>query len=281
MKKGILFLFIIVLANTAIAQWQQEWTSESISSVSVSGWLPFELKGDNWEYRFYGFDVGVFNIMSGEYSNTVQYLYNLTQEEIDAGYLIYALGVDLTGDNITEFYVLSSYGNTDPKRQGFRIFDIVTGNTIFRQDDALYYYSEPYVWDADNDGVLECTFAVYDYPDFSYYTYEVYDTGINTYVGGYANKSTGFKLKQNYPNPFNPSTNIEYSVPKAGMVDLSVYSITGEKVIQLVNEYKTPGIYKTKWNGRNSFGLPVSSGNYIYSIVVNGSVLSKKMVLIK
>lgn len=39
-----------------------------------------------------------------------------------------------------------------------------------------------------------------------------------------------FTLNQNYPNPFNPSTIIQYSIPKSGIVKLSVYDILGREV---------------------------------------------------
>ncbi len=51
-------------------------------------------------------------------------------------------------------------------------------------------------------------------------------------------------LKQNYPNPFNPTTTIEYSVAKAGFIQLEVYNILGERITSLVEGYKTAGNYK-------------------------------------
>ena len=57
-----------------------------------------------------------------------------------------------------------------------------------------------------------------------------------------------FNLEQNYPNPFNPSTNINYSVHKAGLVTIKVYDILGREVITLVNEQKNPGNYSVQFN---------------------------------
>ncbi len=41
---------------------------------------------------------------------------------------------------------------------------------------------------------------------------------------------TSFTLEQNYPNPFNPATNIAYTLPKSGQVNLTIYTVVGKKV---------------------------------------------------
>jgi hypothetical protein len=48
-------------------------------------------------------------------------------------------------------------------------------------------------------------------------------------------------LLQNYPNPFNSVTLINYTIPEAGPLKINVYDILGQKISQLVNEYKEAG----------------------------------------
>jgi len=85
-----------------------------------------------------------------------------------------------------------------------------------------------------------------------------------------------YALTQNYPNPFNPSTSIEFVIPQAGLVNLSVFNLLGEKVADLVNEVKESGNHTVTFDAIN-----LSSGTYIYTLTVNGNVVSKKMTLIK
>ena len=85
-----------------------------------------------------------------------------------------------------------------------------------------------------------------------------------------------YQLKQNYPNPFNPITSIEYQLAEAGQVFLTVYNILGERVTELVKEYQPAGQYKVFFDGSR-----LASGTYIYRLQVNGTVLNKKMLLLK
>lgn len=55
-----------------------------------------------------------------------------------------------------------------------------------------------------------------------------------------------FHLFQNYPNPFNSSTIINYQVPVKSLTNISVYDIKGEKILELVNDEKEKGLYKTE-----------------------------------
>jgi len=87
---------------------------------------------------------------------------------------------------------------------------------------------------------------------------------------------TEFALYQNYPNPFNPNTTIRYQLPQESKVIIKIYDILGSEVITLLNEKKEPGVYEVEFNASH-----LSSGTYIYRIVADGFVETKKMVLLK
>ena len=87
-----------------------------------------------------------------------------------------------------------------------------------------------------------------------------------------------YKLYQNYPNPFNPYTNIKYTVKReTSNVKLIIFDITGREVIKLVDKEQSAGTYKVDWSTAG-----YSSGVYFYSLIVNGSKIdTKKMILVK
>ncbi|MBI3194441.1 MAG: T9SS type A sorting domain-containing protein [Ignavibacteriae bacterium] len=96
--------------------------------------------------------------------------------------------------------------------------------------------------------------------------------------------SVSFVLLQNYPNPFNPKTIINYQLPINSWVTLKVYTVLGEEVSTLVNEFQASGFKSVEFNADK---LP--SGLYFYKLTAgypsSGSELAftevKKLVLIK
>jgi len=92
---------------------------------------------------------------------------------------------------------------------------------------------------------------------------------------------TGYLLGQNYPNPFNPSTKVKFAVPVESKVTVTLYSMLGQKVKELVAAQYNVGLHEVELNASD-----LASGMYIYSITalgVDGSnfVDSKKMMLMK
>lgn len=102
-----------------------------------------------------------------------------------------------------------------------------------------------------------------------------------TSVDEFASIPAKFELRNNYPNPFNPTTNISFSIAENSFVSLEIYNLLGERVRSLVNESFAKGNYSTIWNARDDFGNKVNSGVYIYRLVADDFVHSKRMVLMK
>ncbi len=102
-----------------------------------------------------------------------------------------------------------------------------------------------------------------------------------TAVGDANGKTGSFALEQNFPNPFNPSTVINYYVPSAGTVNLIIYNMLGQAVWSAYVNHSVSGNYKIEWNGKDSDGKAAASGIYLYSLQMNNSKITKKMMLVK
>ncbi|GAB5409841.1 MAG: hypothetical protein BalsKO_22060 [Balneolaceae bacterium] len=89
-------------------------------------------------------------------------------------------------------------------------------------------------------------------------------------------KVSGFELSQNYPNPFNPSTNINFTLPVASNVQLTVFNLLGQKVATLVSERRNAGNHSVRFDARS-----LSSGIYFYQLQAGDLTLQRKMTLIK
>lgn len=86
--------------------------------------------------------------------------------------------------------------------------------------------------------------------------------------------ANGASLEQNIPNPFNSSTTISYTIPeKAISASIAIYTIQGA----MVKKYEL----NTKGNGTLTLQAgDLSAGVYLYSLVVDGKIISTKRMLV-
>ena len=86
-----------------------------------------------------------------------------------------------------------------------------------------------------------------------------------------------YSLSQNYPNPFNPITTIRYQLSDYTEVDLTIYTILGQKVATLISKTQPAGTYKVEWNAKQN-----ASGIYLYRLSTNkGFTQTRKLILLK
>jgi hypothetical protein len=88
-------------------------------------------------------------------------------------------------------------------------------------------------------------------------------------------------LEQNYPNPFNPSTTIRYELPESQNVRITVYSLLGQEVAELVSAIQSPGRYRVSWNGKDRQGIDVPSGIYPIRLMAGNTQIVKKAMLVR
>ena len=95
-------------------------------------------------------------------------------------------------------------------------------------------------------------------------------------IGKFEILPTDLVLYQNYPNPFNSITNIRFSIPKEGFVELKIYDLLGSEIRTMIQEFKSAGSYNVYFGGSKLVG-----GIYFYKLKFGSSTQTKKLLLIK
>ncbi len=84
------------------------------------------------------------------------------------------------------------------------------------------------------------------------------------------------ELYQNYPNPFNPTTTFTYDVGVESDIEISVYTVLGQKIATLMHERKPIGRYSIEFNAGG-----LASGVYICRMKIDYMYLERKMVVLR
>ena len=90
-----------------------------------------------------------------------------------------------------------------------------------------------------------------------------------------------FQLLAAYPNPFNSSVTIPYAIPSAGEVQISIFNLLGQSVLDMRTNHLTPGYYKYVWDGRNNSGILLTSGVYFIKVGYKNRFETKKVLYLK
>jgi hypothetical protein len=125
--------------------------------------------------------------------------------------------------------------------------------------------------------------------DYYYQVTAIYDQGesqpsndanviLTSVDGAIKDHPQGLLLHQSFPNPFVTDATIEYHIPGEGNVILSVYSIAGKVVRQLVHKHQHRGNHRVLWNGMDEMGIRVPEGIYFYHLQWKNQTLSKTMI---
>jgi photosystem II stability/assembly factor-like uncharacterized protein len=137
-------------------------------------------------------------------------------------------------------------------------------------------------WLQQNNGLANVSVADLDYrPDGAVFAAThgrgMYKLATLTGVEQISNNiPTASSLKQNYPNPFNPKTDVVFEIKEQGHASLKIYDMIGREVATLVDEVRSPGVYKTSWDAG---AMP--SGVYVYRLTSGKYTEARKMMLVK
>jgi hypothetical protein len=264
------------------------------------GMMKSENAGVNWMFvpGFQGSFPALASVGSTVFAGTYG-IYRSTnfgvnwQQTLSASNLVYAIAINnnmvYAGFNNEGVHISSDNGLTwvQSSLNSAEVISLaVTGNNVFAGtiDDGIYYSGNSGLsWVQINEGLTGLDvesllingnhiFAgTYDHGLFKRSLSEVLN--INNLS---SEIPTEYILSQNYPNPFNPVTNINFSVPKSGIVKLTVYDAAGIEAAMLFNCRLSAGTYNYDFDASQ-----LASGIYFYKLEANDFTQTKKMVLIK
>ena len=89
------------------------------------------------------------------------------------------------------------------------------------------------------------------------------------------------QLAQNAPNPFNSQTVLAYFLHAPGLARVEVFALSGQRVAVLHQGQQPAGYHRLRWDGRDDASRPVASGVYLYRLVTDETVLTRKLVLLR
>ncbi len=159
-----------------------------------------------------------------------------------------------------QMFFLMIYSNSSNEKFSFKIYD-KSKDVIFASQDSIQFEAGKAYGTADDPFLISANEPV----------------KIRMEPG----RPDHLKLEQNYPNPFNSSTVIQYKINAANYIKLVVYNLQGKMVRTLVDELQNTGRKKAIWNGKDAQGRTVSNGIYIYRLITDRAIKTKKMILLK
>ena len=89
------------------------------------------------------------------------------------------------------------------------------------------------------------------------------------------------QLAQNAPNPFNSQTVLAYFLHAPSPASVEVFALTGQRVAVLQQGLQQAGYHRLHWDGRDDAGRPVASGMYLYRLMTEETVLTRKLILLR
>lgn len=83
------------------------------------------------------------------------------------------------------------------------------------------------------------------------------------------------------PNPFNPRTNISFFIDQPRWLRVAVYDLRGRRIAELTDQQYQVGEHSVDWDGRDSAGRAVPSGEYFFRVEYGGQVETRKAMLLR
>jgi hypothetical protein len=82
------------------------------------------------------------------------------------------------------------------------------------------------------------------------------------------------------PNPFSAVATIEFTLSTAAAVNMSVYSVKGERVRHFETTNYRQGGGRMLWDGRDDAGRTLPSGTYLVRVSANNSTVTQRVTIL-
>jgi len=102
----------------------------------------------------------------------------------------------------------------------------------------------------------------------------------NRDVGAEGGRRPQLEVRTPRSNPARGSVTIEFELPKAAQLELTVYDSGGRRIRVLTSGRMTEGLHSVSWAGQTDAGGTARPGVYFYRLSVNGKVVDEHRVTI-
>ena len=137
--------------------------------------------------------------------------------------------------------------------------------------------SDPALADVDADGFLDLAAVTTD----GYVKAWTAGAPGTAVTGPLAVRPEAARLEAPWPNPFNHRVTLAYRIERAGPVVLEVYTMTGQRLLRLVDGWRPAGDHQALWDGLDARGRPLASGAYVVRLRSGSAADERKIALLK
>ncbi len=90
-----------------------------------------------------------------------------------------------------------------------------------------------------------------------------------------------YSIVRTYPNPFNPKVTFTFKIIYPATVGLNIYDLSGRQIKRINKSFYHSGKCIMNWDAKNENGNIVSTGTYIYELIINQKTKRGKIVYLK
>ncbi len=83
-----------------------------------------------------------------------------------------------------------------------------------------------------------------------------------------------------YPNPFSGATTLSFDLKSPERVQMSIYNIRGQKLLDILDTNLASGSHQIAWDGRDASGKSVSTGIYFCRLKAGGREVISRMAVV-